>query len=88
MMPNDAKLGLVVGVGLVIAVAVIFFRKEAPAGPTGDPAAAIAKPLAPLSYASGRGRLPLALTTNQPHVAPGTTAAAVTPSQQADEPPP
>lgn len=29
-MPNDAKLGLVVGVGLVIAVAVIFFRKELP----------------------------------------------------------
>lgn len=29
-MPNDAKLGLVVGVGLVIAVAVIFFRKESP----------------------------------------------------------
>src|SRR3954454_24806691 len=29
-MPNDAKLGLVVGVGLVIAVAVVFFRKEAP----------------------------------------------------------
>lgn len=27
-MPNDAKLGLVVGVGLVIAVAVVFFRKD------------------------------------------------------------
>ncbi len=27
-MPNDAKLGLVVGVVLVIAVAVIFFRKD------------------------------------------------------------
>jgi hypothetical protein len=26
-MPNDAKLGLVVGVGLVIAFAVVFFRK-------------------------------------------------------------
>jgi hypothetical protein len=26
-MPNDAKLGLVVGVGLVIAFAVLFFRK-------------------------------------------------------------
>jgi hypothetical protein len=32
-MPNDAKLGLVVGVGLVIAVAVMFFRREAPASP-------------------------------------------------------
>jgi nucleoid-associated protein YgaU len=30
--PNDAKLGLVVGVALVIAVAVVFFRREAPAG--------------------------------------------------------
>src|SRR5712692_9852412 len=27
-MPNDAKLGLVVGVGLVIAVAVIYFRND------------------------------------------------------------
>jgi hypothetical protein len=30
-MPNDAKLGLVVGVGVVIAVAVLFFRQEQPA---------------------------------------------------------
>jgi hypothetical protein len=29
-MPNDAKLGLVVGVVLVIAIAVVFFRREAP----------------------------------------------------------
>jgi nucleoid-associated protein YgaU len=34
-MPNDAKLGLIVGVGLVIVVAVVFFRKEA--GPVGAP---------------------------------------------------
>jgi nucleoid-associated protein YgaU len=27
-MPNDAKLGLVVGVGVVIAIAVVFFRKD------------------------------------------------------------
>jgi hypothetical protein len=26
--PNDAKLGLVLGVGLVIAVGVVFFRKD------------------------------------------------------------
>jgi nucleoid-associated protein YgaU len=31
-MPNDAKLGLVFGVGLVIAVGVLFHRKDAPAG--------------------------------------------------------
>jgi hypothetical protein len=29
-MPNDAKLGLVCGVGLVIAVAIVYFRREAP----------------------------------------------------------
>ena len=41
-MPNDAKLGLVVGVSLVIVAAVFFFRKEPPAL---DPAAAtIVKP--------------------------------------------
>ncbi len=40
-MPNDAKLGLVVGVGLVIAVAVLFFRKDSPVP---DPAAANVKP--------------------------------------------
>ena len=41
-MPKDAKFGMVVGVSLVIVVAVLFFRKEAPAI---DPAAAtIVKP--------------------------------------------
>lgn len=49
-MPNDAKLGLVVGVGLVVAVAVCFFNKDpggspppgdmsvAALGPSGQPA--------------------------------------------------
>jgi nucleoid-associated protein YgaU len=57
-MPNDAKLGLVVGVGLVIAVAVLFFRKDTPYGtPNGDPApAGIVRPfpLPPSSNASSR----------------------------------
>jgi nucleoid-associated protein YgaU len=40
-MPNDAKLGLVVGVGLVIAVAALFFRKEPLTGqPAGEEKAA------------------------------------------------
>ncbi len=40
-MPNDAKLGLVIGVGLVIAVAVVFFRRdEVTAQPSADPAGA------------------------------------------------
>jgi hypothetical protein len=30
-MPTDAKLGLLVGVGLVLAVAVLFFQKDPPA---------------------------------------------------------
>jgi hypothetical protein len=36
-MSNDSKLGLVVGMGLVIAVAVVFFRKEvlSPPSPAG-----------------------------------------------------
>jgi nucleoid-associated protein YgaU len=53
-MPNDAKLGLVVGVGLVIAVAIVFFRKEAPAA---DPAASVKQqppPAQPLSPARTR----------------------------------
>jgi nucleoid-associated protein YgaU len=41
-MPNDVKLGLVIGVGLVIAVAVIFFRKDSNAAAVpADGAAAI-----------------------------------------------
>jgi nucleoid-associated protein YgaU len=32
-MPNDARLGLVVGVGFVIALAVLFYRKDLPAQP-------------------------------------------------------
>ncbi len=30
-MPNDAKLGLVVGIGVVIAIAVVYYRKDLPA---------------------------------------------------------
>jgi hypothetical protein len=40
-MPNDAKLGLVAGVALVIAVAVVYFHNDLSAGKTpGDAAAA------------------------------------------------
>jgi nucleoid-associated protein YgaU len=35
-MPNDAKLGLVLGVGLVIAVGVVFYRKDLATTPTPD----------------------------------------------------
>jgi nucleoid-associated protein YgaU len=57
-MPNDAKLGLVLGVSLVIAVAVVFFRRDLvtaqlndnPAGAVGaagPPAASTTSPTAP-----------------------------------------
>jgi nucleoid-associated protein YgaU len=36
--PNDAKLGMIVGVGLVLAIAVVFFRKDGPAAPAGPEA--------------------------------------------------
>ena len=46
-MPNDAKLGLVVGVGLVVAVAVVFFRKDSLAAlPPKEEKAIIAVPAA------------------------------------------
>jgi nucleoid-associated protein YgaU len=45
-MPNDAKLALAIGLGLVVAVAVIFFRKDlAAARPAGDkPPASVVNP--------------------------------------------
>lgn len=62
-MPNDAKLGLVVGVGVVIAIGVVYYRKEpAPTPPPGTtaPAASTAAP-APVvgsrgQYRPARGR--------------------------------
>jgi phage tail protein X len=48
-MPNDAKLGLIVGVGVVIAVAVVFFHKEPGApGPNESPPAAVGDPTRPV----------------------------------------
>lgn len=48
-MTNDAKLGLVLGVAMVVLIAVIFFRKEpvsAAATPAQTPAAQV-RPAAP-----------------------------------------
>ena len=44
-MPNDAKFGLAVGIGLVILVAVVFFHKEPSASV--PPAAAVSAQEAP-----------------------------------------
>lgn len=55
-MPNDAKLGLVVGVGLVIAVAVVYTRKDASEvePPPGETAAVMTSPAAaPVPVRSG-----------------------------------
>jgi hypothetical protein len=65
-MPNDAKLGLVIGVSLVIAVALMLFRKDAPAAPVGaepPPSGIVQSPEGPHSTgrpAAGRpaGRRP------------------------------
>jgi hypothetical protein len=46
-MPNDAKLGMVLGVGLVVVIGIVFFRKDpAPAAP---PPAAPAATVLPAS---------------------------------------
>lgn len=46
-MPNDAKLGLVLGIGLVIAVGVVFFREEAQPHPGATAPATAAAPAKP-----------------------------------------
>lgn len=60
-MPNDAKLGLVLGVSLVIAVAVIFFRKDLPSnGKSTDPSATIVKSVTlPVPAPSANGMYPV-----------------------------
>jgi hypothetical protein len=60
-MPNDAKLGLVLGVSLVIAVAVIFFRKDLPSnGQSTDPSATIVKSVTlPVPPPSANGMYPV-----------------------------
>ncbi|MBY0523596.1 MAG: hypothetical protein K2R98_09355 [Gemmataceae bacterium] len=54
-MPNDAKLGLVVGVGLVITIAVVFYHKDFTAAPGTENTPAAVSPVAP-SSASPRGQ--------------------------------
>ncbi len=36
-MPNDAKLGLVLGVSLVVVIGMVFFRADPPAGAASRP---------------------------------------------------
>ena len=46
-MPNDAKLGLVLGVGVVLTIAAVYFRKDAPPLPVSNNTAAVRNPVAP-----------------------------------------
>ena len=55
-MPNDAKLGLVVGLGLVIAVAVIYFRNDSLRKREESPAATAVKPASATRQPPPRGQ--------------------------------
>jgi hypothetical protein len=55
-MPNDAKLGLVVGLGLVIAVAVIYFRNDSLRKHEESPAATAVKPASATRQPPPRGQ--------------------------------
>jgi hypothetical protein len=75
-MPNDAKLGLIVGVGIVLAVAVVFFRKDGDAissfaGETSAAAVGAAKTI-PASSSATPGRPVKARPTGQTDSEPGT----------------
>jgi hypothetical protein len=65
-MPADAKCGLLVGVGVVLAVAVFYFQKDPSHGasPSGSSAlpAAVVKPPAP-PHSSDRTKLPAKATS-------------------------
>jgi nucleoid-associated protein YgaU len=68
-MTKDAKLGLVIGIGLVIVIAVVFFRKDpATVKAATEPAAAAVKPKG-VSVAPGEQRKAVVQHT----VAPGET---------------
>jgi nucleoid-associated protein YgaU len=76
---NDAKLGLVVGVALVIAVAVVFFRKEsAPTPPPNPNGSAPTIPVPNDSARTPQARPGVLSAGGRRHtVAPGETLAAV-----------
>jgi len=55
-MPNDAKLGLLVGLGLVIAVAVIYFRNDSLRKREESPTATAVKPASATRQPPPRGQ--------------------------------
>ncbi|HZT80010.1 MAG TPA: hypothetical protein VFA26_07310 [Gemmataceae bacterium] len=61
-MPNDAKLAMVIGVGLVVAVAIIFFHKDLVNGRPADirpPTNGVNSPAVPPTGADNVPRRPL-----------------------------
>ncbi len=76
-MPNDAKLGLVAGLALVITAAVVYFRHDppGPGNPAAEPAASVKSAAPPpAAPAPEPGRVAKAKTTSLRHtVADGDT---------------
>ena len=73
-MPKDAKLGLVVGVGLVILIAVVFFRREPLPSPGGSPASVSAAGPSPVPAPRGQYRPTRAKPTQLPeHARPAVS---------------
>ena len=74
-MPNDAKLGLMVGVGLVVVIGFVFFRKEPATANPGEatPAAVSAKDTVP-----SQPNLSQPLTTKTPEAPPNVPVPAPT----------
>jgi nucleoid-associated protein YgaU len=81
-MPNDAKLALVIGVGIVVAVAIVFFHKDLVGGyGSGDrpPANGVNPPAAdPAAPAGGQRRLTSVHPTSQVKAAAGSRRHTVT----------
>lgn len=65
-MPTDAKCGLLAGVGVVLAVAVLFFPKDPPAAPPPAPAQTSTRPAAVAPPTEAVSRLDLYRPTQRP----------------------
>jgi hypothetical protein len=71
-MPNDAKLGLAAGLCIVVAVAVVYFRKDV--ATPGEPAAAVQSPGAARVVKGKTTSHPPAEETPRSHAPPGNAS--------------